>query len=57
MHFIEYVGYLLTLHLFFAVFTVMAIKDSKSVFAKAGYLAAFALATFIISLPFVAWWR
>lgn len=51
------VGYLLTLHIAFAVFTYMAIKDSGNMFAKIGYLAAFALATFIISLPFVAWWR
>lgn len=54
MHFIEYVGYLLTLHLFFAIFTIMAIRDSENWFAKVGYLAVFALATVILSLPFIA---
>lgn len=57
MYFIEYVGYLLTLHLFFAIFTIMAIRDSENWFAKVGYLAVFALATVILSLPFIAWVR
>lgn len=52
--FIIYVGCLLALHLYFAAFTIVAIKDSKKWFAKVGYLAAFALATLILSLPFIA---
>lgn len=57
MYFVAYVGCLLALHLYFAVFTIMAIKDSKSMFAKIAYLAAFSLATVILSLPFIAWVR
>ena len=52
--FIIYVGCLLTLHLYFAIFTIMAIRDSKSLFAKVAYLSAFALATVVLSLPFIA---
>lgn len=53
-YFVAYVGCLLALHLYFAVFTIMAIKDSENWFAKVGYLAAFALATVVLSLPFIA---
>lgn len=48
-----YVGCLVALHLFFAAFTIVAIKDSESFFAKVGYLTLFAFATWLLSLPFI----
>lgn len=54
MGFVVYVGCLLALHLYFAVFTIMAIRDSKNIFAKVGYLSLFAFASWLLSLPFIA---
>lgn len=51
---IIYVGCLLALLILFAMFCIEAIKDSENVFARVGYLAMFALATWLLSLPFIA---
>lgn len=51
---VGYIACLIAMHLFFAVFIITAIEDSKSIFAKVGYLSLFAFATWLISLPFIA---